>query len=69
MNISTKFGSKWRNGFRGDKKKTDNPMFDTFVPLAFYVWNSIDDKTFLINLVKSPKQRFETYCFCSISYY
>jgi hypothetical protein len=33
MNISTKFGSKWPNGFRGEKKKTDNPICDTFVPL------------------------------------
>ena len=30
---------------------------------------SLGDIVFAVFLIKSPKQRLETYCFCSVSYY
>ena len=33
------------------------------------VWRLIVFAPFLIIIIKSPKQRLETYCFCSVSYY
>ena len=33
------------------------------------VWRLIVFAPFLLIIIKSPKQRLETYCFCSVSYY
>ena len=35
----------------------------------FYLYFTETTKTFLPSIIKSPKQRLETYYFCSVSYY
>ena len=37
--------------------------------LPYNVWRLIIFAPFLLIIIKSPKQRLETYCFCSVSYY
>jgi hypothetical protein len=39
-------------------------------PIGYNVWRLIVFAPFLliIIIIKSPKQRLETYCFCSVSY-